>query len=124
MLQAEPSNIFTPRNDWNVIALRCKQNVTSYAILVTKTAKLIEKETGFNPMWRTGLRTRELTEARQIFMSLLVSRNNKTLAYIGKLVGKNHATVIHSVQTVCNLIETDKSFKELYGRIEEKFKKL
>ena len=81
-------NIFKPRNDWNIIALNCKNHVKQYSIFVKNVAAIIEKETGFNPMDSTKLRKRAIVEARMLFLVMLCNKNNKSLSYIGSLVGR------------------------------------
>ncbi len=50
-------------------------------------------------------RTRANVKARQIAMYLSKTKTNESLAMIGqKFGGRNHATVIHSVKTISNLI--------------------
>ena len=117
-------NIFKPRNDWNIIALNCKNHVRQYSIFVKNVATIIEKETGYNPMDSTRLRKRAIVEARMLFLVMLCNKNNKSLSYIGSLVGKDHATVIHAKKTVMNLCSTDRQFNELYNQIKNRVDKL
>ena len=47
----------------------------------------------------------------------------KSLTAIGiELGGKNHATVLHACETVCDLMATDRSFKQYVTDIEKKLK--
>lgn len=58
-------------------------------------------------------RRREIVQARQITMYLGRNLTNTSLASIGKRIGnKDHATVLHACNTVTNLIETDRNFKQ------------
>ena len=65
-------------------------------------------------------RKREIVICRQLIMYFLKKFNRKqTLAEIGSVYGKDHATVLHAIKTVNNLIDTDKSFSckvELYSK--------
>ena len=124
MLKPEPSNIFAPRNDWGVIALRCKQRVNNYQKYAEAVGRIIEEVTGFNPFDATKYRKRGLTEARQLLMVMLVNRNNRSYREIGLLLGKDHATVSHAKKVVANLCETDKDFLMNYCLIERKVKAL
>ncbi len=64
-------------------------------------------------------RRREIVQARQIAMYLGRNLTNISLASIGKRIGnKDHATVLHACNTVTNLIETDRSFKQYVTDIE------
>ena len=64
-------------------------------------------------------RKREIVIARQICHKLACEMNkNKSLALIGKEYGgKKHETVMHSIKTIDNLIETDKSIRNDYKEI-------
>lgn len=61
-------------------------------------------------------RKREIMECRQIIHWMIrrgVCFNNMSLEAIGKTVGgKDHATVMHSIKQVDNLIETNAAFRE------------
>ena len=57
-------------------------------------------------------RKREIVQARQIAMYLSRNHTKTSLASIGEqLGGKDHATVLHACSTVCDLMDTDRSFK-------------
>lgn len=68
-------------------------------------------------------RKREIVQARQIAMYLSRSLTKASLSSIGvQIGGKDHATVLHSYNTVCDLIDTDKHFKQHVQAIEKKLK--
>jgi chromosomal replication initiator protein len=56
-------------------------------------------------------RKREITQARQVGMWCEKKLTNKSYKQIGSNYGKVHATAMHAVKNVDNLIETDKYFK-------------
>lgn len=63
---------------------------------------------------------RELVQARQLAMHFAKKYTKCSLAVIGEQCGgKNHATVIHALKTVSNLLETDKKFRALANDIEK-----
>jgi chromosomal replication initiator protein DnaA len=65
-------------------------------------------------------RKRELVQARQIAMYLSRSYTKNSLAAIGSQTGKrDHATVLHACNTVCDLIDTDRSFRKYVVDIEK-----
>ena len=117
-------NIFKPRNDWNIIALKCKNHKNLYSAFVKNVAGIICKETGYNPMETIRSRKRGIVEARMLFLVMLCHKNNKSLSYIGSLVGKDHSTVIHARNTVENLCSTDKQFNEQFTKIKNRVDKL
>ena len=58
-------------------------------------------------------RKREVAQARQIAMYLSRTLTNTSLSYIGSQIGgRDHATVLHSYNTVSDLIDTDRTFKK------------
>ena len=63
---------------------------------------------------RSKKRQREIVEARQIYCKLAKKRTKYTLEQIGSAINKDHATVLHSVRTCNNLIETNINFKNKY----------
>lgn len=81
-----------------VIEFVCERSLVSYEDLQSKTRK------------------REIVEARQICHWMIKNKvcyNRLSLDAIGKMIGgRDHATVMHSVKLVNNLIETDRVFRE------------
>jgi len=57
-------------------------------------------------------RHRELVSARQISMFYLKQNTKLSLAQIGAMFRKDHATVLHSIKTVNNLADTDKCYRQ------------
>ncbi|MDR1683630.1 MAG: chromosomal replication initiator protein DnaA, partial [Candidatus Symbiothrix sp.] len=56
-------------------------------------------------------RKREMALARQVIMYFAKNYTNYSCAHIGSLVGgRDHATVIHAINTVRNMMETNKVF--------------
>lgn len=65
-------------------------------------------------------RKREIVQARQIAMYLSRNMTKTSLASIGAtLGGKDHATVLHACDTVKDLIDTDRAFKQYVTDIEK-----
>ena len=64
---------------------------------------------------RSKTRKRGIVEARQIYCKLAKKRTKYTLEQIGSAINKDHATVLHSVRTCNNLIETNINFKNKYN---------
>jgi len=65
-------------------------------------------------------RKRELVQARQISMYLSRNHTKSSLASIGTLTGgRDHATVLHAYNTVCDLLDTDRSFRKYLSEIEK-----
>jgi chromosomal replication initiator protein len=67
-------------------------------------------------------RKKEIVTARQVAMYFTKEHTNHSLKTIGyHFGGRDHATVIHSVQTVSDLIDSDKKFKEQIVELRKKF---
>ena len=76
-----------------------------------------------NDVMLSNSRKREIVQARQIAMYLCRQHTGKSLTSIGnELGGKNHATVLHACETVCDLMATDRSFRQYVSDIEKKLK--
>ena len=68
-------------------------------------------------------RKREIVQARQIAMYLGRNLTKTSLAAIGAQIGgKDHATVLHACNTVSDLIETDRNFRQYVTDIEKLLK--
>lgn len=67
-------------------------------------------------------RKREIVVARQVSMYLAKEYTNMSLKSIGShFGGRDHSTVIHAIQSINNLMETDKKFN---ATMQEVFKKI
>ena len=64
---------------------------------------------------------RSIVEARQVFCYLAKKNTEYSLTDIGRFINRNHATVIYSIRTVDNLLETDKIFINTYSQIIKNF---
>jgi len=66
-------------------------------------------------------RKREIVQARQITMYLAKKFTKSSLKTIGEhFSGKDHTTVIHSCQTVENLLDTDNNYREKFLELQQK----
>jgi len=70
-------------------------------------------------------RKREIVQTRQVSMYFAKLYIKSSLAKIGQAHGgKDHATVLHAVKTVNNLIDTDKLFRRQIQQLNFKFETL
>lgn len=68
-------------------------------------------------------RKREIVQARQLAMYFAKNITKSSLASIGaEIGGKDHATVLHAVKTVNNLIDTDKHFQSYVDELSKKIR--
>ena len=116
-------NIFQHRNDWNVRSMNCKKPL-SKDNFIKDVAGIITKELEISPFASLDYRERRHVQSRQLLFAMLHKHSVKTLDVIGSVLGKDHATVTHSITTVNNLCDTDKRFKVMYDRIDGKVKHL
>ena len=67
-------------------------------------------------------RKKEVVTARQVAMYFAKHHTSHTLKTIGfHFGGRDHTTVMHSVQTVSDLVDTDKKFREQVAELRKKF---
>ncbi len=68
---------------------------------------------------RKGKGTREeaLVEARQLACFFLRENLDISLPQIGRIVNRNHATVLYSVRKVKDFLETDKAYRCRFTRL-------
>jgi len=69
-------------------------------------------------------RRRNLVERRQLIMYATREYTNCTLKTVGSYFGFHHATVLHNLRTIKNLIETDSVINETYYRIAKQCEEL
>ncbi len=83
-------------------------------ITVTKIAKVVCDYFKISQeQMSSKSRKREVAQARQIAMYLSRTLTNTSLSYIGSQIGgRDHATVLHSFNTVNDLLDTDRTFKK------------
>lgn len=65
-------------------------------------------------------RVRRIVEARQVLCYVLKQKTNMTLKEIGGCVGgRDHTTVIHSIATARDLMQTDPNFLQLVREVQQ-----
>lgn len=70
-------------------------------------------------------RKREIAQARQIAMTFSWKFTELPTAIIGEYTGgKDHATVLHALKTVSNLLDTDQTIKKDYENLLKEVKDL
>ena len=125
----EEDSIFSKK----VIRFLSKNKELKYSILSTQsgitTFDLIEKNVcdliGITPLElrESKRQKREIVEARQICHYIAKKNNLGSLVNIGFRFGrKDHSTVLYSVKTVTNLLQTNIEFIHKYKTFVESFK--
>lgn len=69
---------------------------------------------------RLKTRKREVVEVRQMAMLFVYKYSHMPLAEVGWVFKKDHATVLHAIRTMKNLVETDKNIAAIHKVIDEK----
>lgn len=73
-----------------------------------------------NEEFRSASRREERKEARQIICYLARKHTKLSSKMIGKIIGnRDHATVLHAVKRIKNLIETDKKIAKYIEELEQ-----
>lgn len=67
-------------------------------------------------------RSREIVQARQVSMYLCKKHTNLSLKSIGEALMRDHATVVHAIKTVSNLLETDRGLSAHVEQIEKQIR--
>ncbi len=95
-------------------------NNSSREITITYIINVVCEEMGTSQAdFFTSTRKRNVVQARQLSMYFAKKYTKASLNIIGEQCGgKDHATVIHSLKTVANLLDTDKQFREVADKIE------
>lgn len=68
-------------------------------------------------------RYRPYVVCRQIYMWLLIKYTKMNLSDIGRMLEKDHATVIHARKVVDGLLDVDSTFEKLIKDIEDELSK-
>lgn len=58
-------------------------------------------------------RRQEIVDARQLFCHVIKEKYDMPLAKIGKIIGRDHATVIHSIKAHRDRYDVNKQYREL-----------
>lgn len=105
-------------NYWVIPAMPNRlRNATSKRILSIITK---ETDTSIDDII-SKTRKREVVQARQMYHHFMRKYTKLSLTRIGDMTGgREHATVLHSLKTVNNLVETDKSFAFMFYSIKSK----
>lgn len=76
-----------------------------------------------NKSFNSKNRKRELVFARSAAMHLCKKYTTQSVSRIGSIIGgRDHATVLHALKSVDDLLETDSDFKEKYEAVETALK--
>lgn len=86
-------------------------------IILNEIKNIIERESGVSLNNRS--RKRSVVECRFIYYKMVRKHLNMSLSEIGATLGYDHATVLHSLRQVDNLLEYDSFFSEKFLNFEK-----
>ena len=69
----------------------------------------------FNVNIKSNTRKQAVCEARQVFMYVMRKKTGFSLESIGRMVGRDHATCLHSCNNVASLLANDKKYRSQYA---------
>jgi hypothetical protein len=113
----------TPINTYEFNRFYSRARALSNLDKIQVIREAVRKETSFDPCYISAYRKREFVEARQLFLYFvrenIKESNGKplSLAKIGLLVDKDHATVLSAQKHVANLFDTDPDFRKVFLNI-------
>lgn len=108
-----------------VMFAQLNPNVKRYSDSIESKLKgIIKDETGVDPLKDIKYRGGRFALSRQLFMVMMKLYTFKTLQAIADPFNTSHDYVLYCEKTLNNRCDTDKRFKAMYDRINEKAKKL
>jgi chromosomal replication initiation ATPase DnaA len=107
-------NIFKPRNDWNVKTLLCSKYIKSGLSEILSNVSYI---TGIKTDdIKDGTRKREIVEARFFYCYRARRYTKHTFESIGRLINRDHASVLHGIRMVDECKEIKDRYNELFTK--------
>jgi chromosomal replication initiation ATPase DnaA len=113
------------------ITRRCFKNLQSISnnSPITQNFIFFEvcKKYGLMPDYvlsQNKIKTGDICEIRQVTMYLTRFKTGLSQRVVGSFFGKDHATCLHSENTIKNLLSTNRDFKEKMGEFIGKLKSL
>lgn len=125
-----PDGYQMPKEDLNNIKLAVKLDITHPKEKMATTGEIMnyieeyvcEKLNIKKALLSSKYRGAKVVEARHIirFLSYEFTDNRCALKLLGwRFYNSDHSTIIHSIETVCNLRDTEKEYKATIRRFEE-----
>ena len=109
-------NIFRPRNDWNIVVLNSMKYVNSTSPeLDVILREICNKEKLPIDILKSNCKVRKVTEARQFYYKRARELTGKTFSEIGKVVNRNHATVLNGIRVVNDIGELKKRYNSYFN---------
>lgn len=111
-------------NRFNRIREETKENERKIIVTTSETVQRVMALVCFNYQLTeeqliSKTRKRNFVLARMICMKLIRSNTSMILEDIGNVFNRDHSTVLYSIDTLNDLIETDNNISEQYLKIEK-----
>ena len=91
-----------------------------YSVISEMLLKAIDEVLNVTPNELKGrVRRREFVDARNMYCAIIRRTTHQTLTNIGASIGRNHSTVIHSIESHKTKLETDPAYLGAYTELLE-----
>jgi hypothetical protein len=114
-----PRHIKTPVDAYQYSIAMRKPAIYTPNDLVRTIRDAVERVIGVNPLNAIYHRKHEFVEARQLFAYFVKRESLLTLQEVGDLIGKDHASISHSLKCVEKFTQTEKLYKEKFEAIDK-----
>lgn len=103
MIAKEVTGIWLPHLSTHIIS----KKISNFILSTIKVKQIIENVLEIPPgSMNIKTRERKIVQGRQFFYYIMKHKTKKSLAKIGMEFNQDHATVLHGVKTIQNLIDT------------------
>lgn len=92
-----------------------KMSALKRSVIVEAYEALLRHLDVSNNELRGTWRIRRLVVRRQIISHILVRRYNATLTEVGRMLKRDHSTILYSCDVADGFLETDRAFKRMYN---------
>ena len=102
-------------NFWTIPGMKKKSSYVSDLNFAVQTINKSKELFGINILEKT--RQRDVADIRMITAHIIKTHTKLSLKEIGKMLGKDHASIIHYYKTTEALLKNNSQFKEKYQRL-------
>lgn len=102
-----------------ICPLPADMSITRNYVTKGQVISVVESVTGHTvEEMKTASRKQPLVFSRYMMMRMLRSRTSMSLNQVGKMLGRDHSTVLYGIEVSDNLLKFDPQFKRIYKKIE------
>jgi hypothetical protein len=92
--------------------------------LVNRIREIVSEATGFDPYHKPQSLMSEYVKSRQLFMYFVREYAKLSQYSTGRLIGKDHSTVVHAEKSVLKFKDIEKEYAKTFNLIETKILEL